>query len=205
VVSAEFGNFFVASAGAGAALAGLLFVAIAVSPERIFGETAPPEARAVATSAFTALLNAFFVSLAALIPGNSLGYIALTIAGFSFLGTVRLLASLVQRGLGFRRLARRLFLAVLSGALYAYEGWFALNLVNDPSNPVWASALAGLLLGIYGMAVTRAWELLGAERQGLLAWLSPLRDINRAVDSGGRVHAAGNARKHVGRHSVDRN
>ena len=31
-----------------------------------------------------------------------------------------------------------------------------------------------LLLGIYGIALLRAWELLGVQRTGLFAWLNPL-------------------------------
>lgn len=180
----------------------MLFVVIAVAPERIVGKAAVPEARAVATSAFTALVNAFFVSLGALIPGNSLGYVALTMACVSSVATVRLLAGLVQRGLGFKRLARRLALAVLSGALYGYEAWLALNLVRDPANRDWAFALTGLLLGIYGVGVTRAWELLGAERQGILGWLSPLHDVNRSVDQSAPVHEPVKARKQFGRRSI---
>jgi hypothetical protein len=177
VVPAEFTSFFTASTGAGAALVGLLFVAIAVSPERIFGHHALPERRAVASSAFTGLVNAFFVSFGALIPDTTVGYVALVVSCVSLIATVRLGAGLIQRGLGVTRLARRLVLVVLSGGLYALEAWFALRLLLSPQLSGSVYALAGLLLGIYGMAIVRAWELLGAERQGVLAWLSPLRDL----------------------------
>ena len=60
MVPASFANFFLATAGAGGALIGLLFVAISISPERIFSEGAPRERQAVASGAFTALVNAFF-------------------------------------------------------------------------------------------------------------------------------------------------
>jgi len=76
MVPPELSNYFLATAGAGAALIGLLFVAVSIAPEQIVTRRAPMERQAVAASTFTALLNAFFISLGALIPG-SLGTLAL--------------------------------------------------------------------------------------------------------------------------------
>ena len=74
-----FGDFFVASSGASAALIWLLFVAIAVEPGRIVGEDAPAEPRAVASGAFTAFANVFFVSLAGTWPASTgaLGFVGM--------------------------------------------------------------------------------------------------------------------------------
>ncbi len=72
MVPPEFANFFIASASAGGALVGLLFVAVSIAPEQIVAAQAPIERQAVATSAFTALMNAFFISLFALIPISTL-------------------------------------------------------------------------------------------------------------------------------------
>jgi hypothetical protein len=65
----DYANFFLASAGAGAALMGLLFVAISITPEGTVLPTAPRERQVVASGAFTAFTNAFFVSLGA--PDNA--------------------------------------------------------------------------------------------------------------------------------------
>lgn len=53
MVPADFANFFIASAGAGAALVGLLFVAVSLAPQQIVTRRAPMERQAVAGSAFT--------------------------------------------------------------------------------------------------------------------------------------------------------
>src|SRR5881275_1355280 len=90
MVPPEFLNFFIASTGAGAALVGLLFVAVSLAPEHIVTRQAPVERQAVAGSAFTALINAFFISLAALIPHFDFGTV---IVPFSLLC---LLTSLIQ-------------------------------------------------------------------------------------------------------------
>ncbi len=73
MVPPEFANFFIASASAGAALVGLLFVAVSIAPEQMVTRRAPVERQAVAGSAFTALINAFFISLVALIPHFNFG------------------------------------------------------------------------------------------------------------------------------------
>jgi len=80
VVPAELVNFFLGSVQASAALIGLLFVSVAISPTRIFGSSATARRRTAAGSAFTTLVDAFFVSLAALIPKANLGYTATIMA-----------------------------------------------------------------------------------------------------------------------------
>ena len=41
--------------------------------------------------------------------------------------------------------------------------------------------LAYLMLASHGIGLGRAWELLGAPRRGLLAWMSPLYELNRTT------------------------
>ena len=90
MVPPAFANFFIAGASAGAALVGLLFVAVSLAPEQIVTRRAPQERQAVAGSAFTALINAFFLSLTALIPNVNFGLVVVTVSGFC------LLTSLIQ-------------------------------------------------------------------------------------------------------------
>ena len=90
MVPPAFLTFFSASTGAAAALVGLLFVAVSLAPEQIVTRQAPVERRAVAGSAFTALINAFFISLTALIPHFNFGTVIVSIS------SVSLLTSLIQ-------------------------------------------------------------------------------------------------------------
>jgi ABC-type phosphate transport system permease subunit len=89
MVPDDFVAFFATAATAAGALIGLLFVAASLRPETVLGKNAPPAARAVAGSAFTALVNSFFVSLIACIPGTRLGYTAAVMALISLWGTLR--------------------------------------------------------------------------------------------------------------------
>jgi hypothetical protein len=38
-----------------------------------------------------------------------------------------------------------------------------------------------ILLGIFALGLTRAWELLGAQRYGFAGWLNPLRDVDEEL------------------------
>jgi hypothetical protein len=64
----EWTDFFVAGAGASAALAGLVFVAVSINVDRILGFPGLP-ARALAT--VMVLLSVVLISLIGLIPGQS--------------------------------------------------------------------------------------------------------------------------------------
>ena len=57
MVPEGFHDDFVASTGIGAALVELLFVAVSIAPERTVMSGAPVDRQAVATSAYTTLLN----------------------------------------------------------------------------------------------------------------------------------------------------
>jgi hypothetical protein len=69
---AEWSDLFVATAGASAALAGLVFVAVSINIERILGFRGLPE-RALETLLF--LVSVLLVSVVGLVPGQ--GHVAL--------------------------------------------------------------------------------------------------------------------------------
>jgi hypothetical protein len=73
MVPPAFLPFFAASMGAAATLLGLLFVAASIAPERTVAAGAPVERQMVADSIFTALINAFFVSMGGAIPTSTSG------------------------------------------------------------------------------------------------------------------------------------
>lgn len=177
MVPPQFTNFFIASASAGAALVGLLFVAVSIAPERIVMANAPVERRAMAASSFTALLNAFFISLGALIPG-SVGVITLIMSASGLFNSLFLAWNLLKERQSWQNVLRRIFLIVASFIIYGYELYVAILLLNEPDNLEGFYALTGLLLSVYGIGLTRAWQLLGARRYGILRWLNPLTELN---------------------------
>jgi hypothetical protein len=193
VVPPEFANIFIASTGAGAALVGLLFVAVSLAPETIVTRRAPLERQAVAGSAFTALINAFFLSLFALIPHFNIG------SGIVPFSSLCLMTSLIQAWpllrlrKGWLSFLRRAFLVFLSVALYGLELVNGFQLLTAPSQVGIVFGLVWCLIGAFAIGLTRAWELLGAQRYGLLGWLSPLRELTdtESFARSGNSHAAG--------------
>ncbi len=91
VVPNSYASFFDAASQAAGALIGLLFVVIALKPGKIVGDRAEPTSRSLGASSFIGLVNAFFVSLLALIPGHhNIGIGAAIVAAFSLFRTLRL-------------------------------------------------------------------------------------------------------------------
>jgi hypothetical protein len=195
MVPASFGNYFMAMAGAGGALIGLLFVAISINPGRTFGHSAIAERQAVAASTFTALANAFFISAAGLLPGHDvLGPTALALACAALLNTiwlaVRLVPQVYRRSHASRRWRAFIALLIMLAAgvfVYGEELLNAVSLLRKPSDPEPIFVLATLLLVVYGIALIRAWELLGAPRSGISGWLNPLAELDADAPSAAPV------------------
>jgi hypothetical protein len=177
MVPPAFLTFFAASAGAGAALVGLLFVAVSLAPEQIVTRHAPMERQAVAGSAFTALVNAFFLSLVALIPRVDFGLFVIPIGAMSLLFSLIPAWALLRVRKGWPSLLRRAALVCASVLLYGLELWNGVGILNNPTQDGYVYALVFVLLGIIFLGLTRAWELLGAQRYGFGGWLNPLRDV----------------------------
>ncbi len=187
MVPQQFANFFATSAGASAALIGLLFVAVSrAEGGGVFGSEARADRHAAATGAFAALANAFFVSLGVLVPGVNPGGFVLVVGALALLNTLGLGRELWRRRLEGRYAGRGALLVVGGLVLYGIEIWCGLTLLRDApaeADGPYYTVLALLLVGVYVVGLGRAWELLGAPQKGVLAWLfSPReRDDTRAA------------------------
>jgi len=153
VVPASYIGFFTGAATAAAALIGLLFVAVSLRPESVLGKGAPAKARAVAGSAFTALVNSFFVSLIALIPGTGFGWAVAAMALISLYSTFRL-----HRGLGKDESA--VMLLALALAAYLTQFVAGVFLVVSPGDQSLVYTIAYVLVAAFAAALARAWSLL---------------------------------------------
>ena len=150
MVPDSFIPYFTGAATAAGALVGLLFIAVSLRPEAVMG--AGTQLRAVAGSAFTALVNSFFVSLIALIPGTNLGYTAVLMALVSLYNTYRL-----HRTLGYGE--STVLLLALSLAAYLTQLVAGILLIASPGLHSMVYTLAYVLVGAFAAALGRAWTL----------------------------------------------
>ena len=181
-------EFFTASTGASATLLGLLFIAIAVEPKSIVGEQSPVESRSRASSAYTALLNTFFISLLGTIRTSGLGFLSVILAAVGLANTLGIGVNLWRESPRRRSvLSSADGLLLGSTVVYALELWYGWQIARDPGNTAQIYTLAYVLVALYAVALGRAWELLGAREQGLLKTLfSP-----RSMDEGRKENRMG--------------
>jgi hypothetical protein len=185
-VPPEFANFFSVSAQSAAALVGLLFVAVSLAPEQTVMRSAPVERQAMAGNTFITLLNALFISLGALLPHASFSSIVLAVSGISILSTVALSRGLFQSRGGWLYLLRGSLLMGGALVLYSVELKEGLTLARRVPETHAVTVLSELLVLVYGLALVRAWQLLGAQSFGLHAWLTRSRaPAHRNKDSAG--------------------
>jgi hypothetical protein len=163
VIPPAFITFFAASLAADGALIGLLFVAIAIEPERTFGSSAALDRELAANGAFAGLVNAFLISMLALIPNINIGFAVIVIAAFSLLNTVVHVADKLRRGNS--AYARSLFYTIGGLLVYGLEIFYGIQLIQQPGATDAVYSLILVLIAEYAVALARAWTLLGAERR----------------------------------------
>ena len=128
-------------------------MAASLRPETVLGRDAPPAARAIAGSAFTALVNSFFVSLIALIPNTRLGYTATVMALIGLWSTLRLHRHVPRHDDALLQFAL---------AMAAYLGQLGVGVASifSPGASGYVEAVAYLLIASFAVALRRAWSLL---------------------------------------------
>ena len=163
-------NFFIASAGASAAILGLLVVAVSV----VNADDADPRTRELRTvlagSAFVVLVDIFFVSIVSLTGGSvwfGLSSIAMAIVG---LVATRRLIPRAKRAGNFSRSSRtrnlNIAFAAMSVVGYSAQLGLGLALLTNTQSPPLQRALVLVIVALYGSALGRTWEVTGITRRG---------------------------------------
>jgi hypothetical protein len=186
MVPESFETFFLATAGAGGAFVGLLFIAISISPQRTFDPHAMAgvQHQRLAEATLLTLFNGFVVSCVALIPDVNVGWIALVLGGAGVLIAVQLVGFLARahrhvvsgRPPWLHKL-RVVSLSVFATLLYGIEGLLGLDLLLRPQAVDALRWLAVIVISIYTLGMLRAWTLLGDPQYGWSGWLNPLQDL----------------------------
>jgi hypothetical protein len=169
-VVGHYESFFIASAGASAAILGLLVVAVSV----VNADDANPTTRELRTvlagSAFVALVDIFLVSMVALTGGSVLfGLASLSMAAVGLLATGRLIPRAKRAG-NFARDSRtrtlNIAFASISVGTYSVQLALAVALVARTQNAALQRALVLVIVALYCSALGRAWVVTGISRRG---------------------------------------
>jgi hypothetical protein len=170
-VVGHYADFFIASAGASAAILGLLVVAVSV----VNADDADPTTRELRTvlagSAFVALVDIFMVSIVSLTGGSVVfGLSSLVMASFGLLATRRLIPRAKRAGnFSPRSRTRKLNIVFASISAGAYSAQLVLAgaLLWDTQSAALQRALVLVIVALYCSALGRTWVVTGINRRGM--------------------------------------
>jgi hypothetical protein len=161
----SYAEFFNGTATVAGALVGLLFVALSVNPERLRSVAGSVEHQAMAGTAFTALINALFVSLIGLQPGGGLVYGAVILGGLGLTSSCGLAVRL-WRARGTEALSRR-WPYLLGFIIAVYAAQLISGFVARSTSAQTDLAVTFVYI-MFGIGISRSWELLGLRGGGPL-------------------------------------
>jgi hypothetical protein len=169
-VVGRYEDFFIASAGASAAILGLLVVAVSVVNADDENPTTRELRTVLAGSAFLALVDIFVVSILALTGGSvTLGLSSLAMAAIGLLATRRLIPRAKQAGnfsRGFRARTLNIAFASISVVVYPAQLGLALALLAHTRSTALQHGLVLVIVVLYCSALGRAWVVTGISRRG---------------------------------------
>ena len=162
-------SFFIASAGASAAILGLLVVAVSVVNADDENPTTRELRTVLAGSAFVVLVDIFFVSIVALTGGSVVfGLSSIAMATIGLVATRRLIPRANRAGnFSHSSRTRKLNIAFASISVVGYSAQLglAVALLANTQSAALQRALVLVIVAFYGSALGRAWEVTGITRR----------------------------------------
>jgi hypothetical protein len=170
VAVGHYESFFIASAGASAAILGLLVVAVSVVNADDENPTTRELRTVLAGSAFVALVDIFIVSIVALTGGSVVfGLSSLAMATVGLLATRRLIPRAKRAG-NFSRSSQtrtlNIAFASISAASYSVQLVLAVALLANTRSAALQRALVLVIVALYCSALGRTWVVTGITRRG---------------------------------------
>ena len=170
---AHYESFFIASAGASAAILGLLVVAVSVVNADDDNPTTRELRTVLAGSAFVALVDIFLVSIVALTGGSVVfGLASLALGTVGLVATRRLIPRAKRAGnfsRGFRARNVNIAFAAISVGGYSVQLVLAVALLTNTQSAALERALVLVIVVLYCSALGRTWVVTGINRRGMEA------------------------------------
>jgi hypothetical protein len=165
----HFESFFIASAGASAAILGLLVVAVSVVNADDANPTTRERRTVLAGSAFVALVDIFMVSIVALTGGSVVfGLSSLAMATVGLLASRRLISRANRAGnfsRGFQTGKLNIAFASISVGGYSVQLVLAVALLANAHSAALQHTLVLVMAALYCSALGRTWEVTGITRR----------------------------------------
>jgi hypothetical protein len=162
-------SFFITSAGASAAILGLLVVAVTVVNTDDANPTTRELRTVLAGSAFVALVDIFMVSIVALTGGSVVfATSSLAMAAIGLLATRRLIPRAKLAGNFSRDSQSRelnIAFALISVVSYSAQFGLAIALLANTRSSALQQALVLVIVALYCSALGRAWVVTGITRR----------------------------------------
>ena len=162
-------SFFITSAGASAAILGLLVVAVSVVNVDDANPTTREFRTVLAGSAFVALVDIFMVSIVALTGGSvAFGLSSLAMAAVGLLATRQLIPRARRAGNfspGSRTRTLNIAFASISAGAYSVQLGLAVALLAYTQSAALQRALVLVIVALYCSALGRAWVVTGITRR----------------------------------------
>lgn len=177
MIPEDYREFFVAAAGATGALIGLLFVAVSVFPEQARQSTTRLQFQTRSSAALLVFTNALVISMAALVPGVSLGWWAIVSGSGILLFAAATTRSIAGQSRQQRKEAGWTWMIVGLLVIAGWELWAGIRLAIAPDAAPDLGAVRALSYVIIGdllFGIARAWQLLGLRDTG---WTTSLRTL----------------------------
>lgn len=188
-----FTDFFVAAAGASAALTGLLFVAVSVSPNEVRGPGATVDQQVRAGTALTALGSPLVVALVGLLPGSGVAVVTLIVGASSAVFAAVSFVRLLLAGSRGRRLLGGAALLLGIVVVAVLELWAGTALAVAPNDASAMTLLGTAIIVSLVLGVNRAWSLVGAPGTQVIPRVWDLAGVHSRGRTGRDAEAGGRA------------
>lgn len=170
----DYSVYFTTMAAVGATLFGLIFLVISIAPATIATPGAPRERQVRASTAYSALLNPLIISLFALVPHQQIGTVVIVLSMIGLINTLIMALILLHNKVQWSVRFRTSPFILVGLVLYGYETYYAVRLLQSPTDSSALNTLTDLLIVITVYGVAQAWELIGIRQFHAQEWLSSL-------------------------------